>query len=85
VPANDPGNVSDWNARVVNRVQGRSCWRPLYSQAKESGGVQSVDRGPAIGTVADETRDSLVARNRDKGRHETIVTIAMIRRRQPHH
>jgi hypothetical protein len=44
-----------------------------------------VHRGPAIGTVADETSDAFVASNRDKGRHETIVTIAMIRRRQPHH
>src|ERR1035437_648399 len=78
------GDVADRHALVGDRVQRRSCRGVLQRQAEEVRGIEAVHGGPAVGPVADEAGDALVAGDADNGRHEAVISVAVIRRGESH-
>ncbi len=78
------GDVADRHALVGDRVQRRSRRRLLQREAEQARGIEAVHGGPAVGPVADVAGDAFVAGDPDEGRHEAVVSVAVIRRRESH-
>jgi AcrR family transcriptional regulator len=57
----------------------------LHRESEQTGGIQPVHSGPAVGPVTDVARDPLVAGDADQRRHEAVVSIAVVGRRESHH
>jgi hypothetical protein len=67
--AEDPGDLlgdaaqGDVLGGAVQRLAGRGL---LQRQPEEGGGVEAVDRGPAVSAVADVGRGAVLARGRGR-------------------
>ena len=78
------GDLPGRDSLVGDRVQGGPGRRLLDGEPEEAAGVQAVHGRPARGAVAGEAGDPLGPRDRDQGRHEAVVTVAVVGRSQPH-
>jgi hypothetical protein len=78
------GDGADRHTLVRDRVQRRSRRCLLQSQAEQVCRIEPVHGGPTAGAVADEARDSLVTRNTDQGREESVIPVAVTRRTRSH-
>src|ERR1019366_6908079 len=68
-----------WLGDGVHRRPGRGS---LECKSHETGGVEAVDGGPTVRSVSDVARKALLACDRDQGGDESMVTVAMDRRRE---
>lgn len=66
-------------------VQRAARREPSPGRQIERGGIETVDRGPAIGAVADVGRDAVAARSRDQHRDKAAITGPVDGGRQPNH
>ena len=78
------GDRLERHAFVVDRMIGAVLDALFEREPVEAGGIEPMHAGPAVAAVADIGRDAFLAREADQARDETMIAVAMGRRRQPH-
>src|SRR5579871_4017842 len=77
-------DVAGRYAFLGNPVEPGSRGPVLDCLPEQTGGVQTVHRGPPVQPVADVRRYPLLARDADERRNEAVIAVAVHRRRETH-
>src|SRR3984885_15742850 len=84
MPADYLGDLARRHALVGDGVEHRAAGTLLQRQAVQSGGIQPVARGPAIGPLADVAGHALAPGDLDQERDEPVIALAVDRGAGPH-
>src|ERR1700751_3247436 len=78
--ADHAGDVAERHALVADSVIPGPRGPLLKRQPEEAGGIEAVNRGPAVEAVPHIRRNAFLTRDADQPGHESVVAVTMDRR-----
>src|ERR1700744_5163107 len=84
LPTDSLGDLAGRPPFIGDAMKPRTGGTFFQRKTEESGGVQSMHGGPAVGSVPDIGGDPLFTGDADQCRNEAVIPIAVYRRRQTH-
>src|SRR6185295_8347642 len=74
------GDVAERDTLFGHPVKAHTSRHLLQREAVQTRGIERVQGGPAVGPVADVSGESVLARHRDKRRHEAVMVERAVHR-----